>query len=366
MINKLTPTVVYLDYHRSFRSRIASKPTGDYGCFERSTPHSGYSHCAAQGRGESRRHPHRTGLRRRPACYPCRHTCPGHRQRHHPCCSQITYQALLNGDVTPLHDPVVDFNSLYLEQTSTEIVFDSCALIRDSQLVRFTAAGKRPSLKQQLETIVRQRVQSARDAIFAPGKKRSRALRLVYSQLPYHPQRIWAGTQFIADLNQPAIITLPAEPPVPSAETASLNGINVTARLADTTTQAPPPRAIWSTRSSHSRCSIQATRSSQRVRNLKERSRKAGLARSFGRNGQLLPPSAASRGPGRHWRTCTVPSRGPKAMPARTSPSTPRATLKRILIRIAFWPRCCWRLQPLQVVTMITITMVTTMSVGRP
>ncbi len=150
-----------------------------------------------------------------------------------PVARKLHIQALLNGDVTPLHDPVVDFNSLYLEQTSTEIVLDSCALIRDSQLVRFTATGKRPTLKQQLETIVRQRVQSARDAIFAPGKK-DRALRLVYSQLPYHPQRIWAGTQFIADLNQPAIITLPAEPPVPSAETASLNGINVTARLEDT------------------------------------------------------------------------------------------------------------------------------------
>jgi len=52
--------------------------------------------------------------------------------------------------------------------------------------------------------------------------------------MPYHPQRIWAGTQFIADLTEPATFDVPAQTPVPlatSGGSTDINGIEVTARL---------------------------------------------------------------------------------------------------------------------------------------
>lgn len=139
-------------------------------------------------------------------------------------------QALLNGDVTSLHDPVVHFTSLQLSPDNS-VTLDSIALIRNAQLVRFVAASKRPSLYQQGKAMVKQRIQETREAVFGPDKK-DRALRLLYSQLPYHPQRIWAGTQFIADLSEPATVMLPTELAIPLAEAPSLNGIVVSARLA--------------------------------------------------------------------------------------------------------------------------------------
>lgn len=149
-----------------------------------------------------------------------------------PAAHQVRLQALLDGDVTPLHEPVVDFNTLRLPQLSYDIQLDSHALIRDTQIVRFDATSKKHSIFRQVKSMVSQRVHDTREAIFAPGKK-DRALRLLYSQLPYHPQRIWAGTQFIADLNAPATITLPTEPPARLAINPSLNGLKVTARLED-------------------------------------------------------------------------------------------------------------------------------------
>jgi hypothetical protein len=143
---------------------------------------------------------------------------------------KIRTQALLNGDVTPLHDPVVNFKTIRLLQ-GRDVVFESEARIRETQLVRFTKAGQRPSLFQQLKMLARDRIQSTRDELFSAGKK-DRALKLFYSQLPYHPQRIWAGTQFIANLKTPVDIVLPAEPSIHVAATKpGFDNLQVTARL---------------------------------------------------------------------------------------------------------------------------------------
>jgi len=146
---------------------------------------------------------------------------------------QVRLQALLNGDVTPLHDPVVDFSTLHLAETNTDVTLNSRAIIRNTQIVRFSPKAKKPSLYQQGKAAVKQHVAETRETIFGPNKK-DRALRLLYSQLPYHPQRIWVGTQFIADLESPASISLPVEPPILLAENPSLNGIKVGARLDST------------------------------------------------------------------------------------------------------------------------------------
>ena len=143
---------------------------------------------------------------------------------------KLRAQALLNGDVTPLHDPVVDFNRLQLPGSSQQISISSRGVIRDTQLVRFLARKNRPTYVQQAEDMARAQIKSIHDTLLAPGKK-DRALRLFYSQLPYHPQRIWAGTGFIANLSAPLDLPSSQPAPVALASSPSLDSITVSARL---------------------------------------------------------------------------------------------------------------------------------------
>lgn len=143
----------------------------------------------------------------------------------------VREQALLNGDVTPLHDPVVDFTSLHLVDTNVDVALDTRAQIRATKLVRFVSV-KKESLIHKAFTAAKARVHDVYAAFAGPNKK-DRALQLLYGQLPYHPQRIWSGTQFIADLNAPVTVTMPVDAPIAESEVASLNGITVDARLKD-------------------------------------------------------------------------------------------------------------------------------------
>lgn len=154
---------------------------------------------------------------------------------------KLRTQALLNGNVTPLHDPVVDFNRLELPGSSQPVPIASRGVIRDTQLVRFTARRNRPTYIQQAEDIARAQLKSVHDTFFTPGRA-DRALRLLYSQLPYHPQRIWAGTGFIANLNAPLDLPSSQPAPAPVASSASLDSVTVSARL-DTSLNSATSRA---------------------------------------------------------------------------------------------------------------------------
>ena len=57
---------------------------------------------------------------------------------------QVRLQALLNGDVTPLHNPVVNFDTLHLAATGANVSLQSRALIRNLQIVRFSGKTKKP------------------------------------------------------------------------------------------------------------------------------------------------------------------------------------------------------------------------------
>ncbi len=140
-------------------------------------------------------------------------------------------QALLNGDFTPLHAPVVDFTSVHLAGSDTVVPINTIGLERATQLVRFVKTPKKSRL-QKIVDGVKTRVHDGYESVVGPDKK-DRALKLVYAQLPYHPQRIWAGTQFVADLGAPVTVLLPKQPPVKESEVASLNGLTVEARLID-------------------------------------------------------------------------------------------------------------------------------------
>ncbi len=141
----------------------------------------------------------------------------------------VREQALLNGDVTPLHDPVVDFTSVQVAATHVNVPMDTRALIRTTQMVRFTST-KKPSLIRRGINAAKTSIHDTVQSFTAPNKK-DRAVRLLYSQLPYHPQRIWSGTEFVANLNAPLTVELPPAPPVVESESPSLNGKVVDARL---------------------------------------------------------------------------------------------------------------------------------------
>jgi hypothetical protein len=143
---------------------------------------------------------------------------------------KLRTQALLNGDITPLHEPVVDFDRLRIGGSATEIPFSSRGTVRETQLVRFLAARKHPSWFRQAADALHARATAGYDVFFTPGRK-DRALRLLYGQLPYHPQRIWAGTTFVADLSLPLEVPIPESAPVPLSTSTSLDAITVSARL---------------------------------------------------------------------------------------------------------------------------------------
>jgi hypothetical protein len=124
--------------------------------------------------------------------------------------------ALLNGDFTPLRKPELRFDAITLPDGKT-LPIATQVTQRDGTVVKMKAGKK--SLKQQTEEAVKQQEQEALDQVRQPGKT-DRLLRILFSQLPYHPQRIWPGTQFDADLTAPLRIPqkapytpLPVQPP---------------------------------------------------------------------------------------------------------------------------------------------------------
>jgi hypothetical protein len=126
--------------------------------------------------------------------------------------------ALLNGDFTPLANPVVSFDRLQLAD-GTILQISTHVTERTADVVHMASAGARqPSLKDRLLGQVRQRKQETLDTINKPGKG-DRLSRMLYAQLPYHPQEIWPGTQYDADLTAALIVPektahqpLPVEP----------------------------------------------------------------------------------------------------------------------------------------------------------
>ncbi len=109
--------------------------------------------------------------------------------------------ALFNGDFTPLAFPEIQFDHLTLP--SGEIAeIETHVVQRDASVVRMRSPGKRPSIKEQMTEQIKQRKQDALDTVGKRGKA-DRLRRFLYAQLPYHPQEIWAGTEYDAELMQP-------------------------------------------------------------------------------------------------------------------------------------------------------------------
>ncbi len=123
--------------------------------------------------------------------------------------------ALLDGDVTPLKQPVLTFNALQLPD-GQRVLFTASATERTAGVVKMSGPQAKQSLagrvKTQVKTQVDAKKQSVEDVLHSHHKS-DVALKFIYGQLPYHPQDIWAGTQFDAELEQSLTVPDPNSGP---------------------------------------------------------------------------------------------------------------------------------------------------------
>jgi hypothetical protein len=148
---------------------------------------------------------------------------------------QVRTAAMFNGDLTPLKNADVSFNVL---ETPDGRRFDIAtdATERTAKVVRMSAPeeGPRKSLTQKIASAFRW-TRNATVAAFKEPHKMDQAKQALYEQIPMHPQEIWAGTQYDAELTAPLELIGQAAPaPV---EVADLNTLKLTgdleARLVD-------------------------------------------------------------------------------------------------------------------------------------
>lgn len=119
--------------------------------------------------------------------------------------------ARLNADFTPFHHPVVRFDHAVLAG-GTSVVLDTSEARNGAPLLHLSpppAHKTRSMIKQQWDGL-KQRAKDAKEAIVASGKG-DRLLQLLYSQLPYHPERIEKGTAWSFALTAPAVLPIAAE-----------------------------------------------------------------------------------------------------------------------------------------------------------
>ncbi len=148
---------------------------------------------------------------------------------------QARTAAMFNGDLTPLKDADVTFSSL---ETPDGRHFDieTEATERTASVVRMEAPDQAPrrSLGQRIAAAFRWTKRETAAGFNSPHKM-DMAKHALYAQIPVHPQEIWAGTQYDAELQQPLELSgqdVPAPAPVADLSELKLNG-NLEARLVD-------------------------------------------------------------------------------------------------------------------------------------
>lgn len=124
----------------------------------------------------------------------------------------------LRGDFTPFHTPVVRFTGILLSDGTT-LPISTNAATDGAPIYRLVAPPPRKGgfVHRQFDN----GIQILRDqlAFFTAPGKRDRFTQLLYTQLPYHPQRIEKGTAWTVETAGP--LTIPPQPvigPVPGAQ----------------------------------------------------------------------------------------------------------------------------------------------------
>jgi hypothetical protein len=148
---------------------------------------------------------------------------------------QVRTAAMFNGDLTPLKNADVTFSAL---ETPDGRHFDieTDTTERTSQIVRMASPDEAPrrSLKQRIAAAFSWTKREAASGFQSPHKWDT-AKQTLYAQIPLHPQELWAGTQYDAELKQPLELagqSVPAPVEVADLSELKLTG-NIEARLVD-------------------------------------------------------------------------------------------------------------------------------------
>ena len=125
----------------------------------------------------------------------------------------------LRGDFTPFHIPVVHFEDLVLPGNSaqpiaSENATDGAAILRLSP----PPGQKKGSFISRQIAQAKQRLKDAASLVTAPGRG-DRLVQFLYTQLPYHPERIDSGTAWTISLAQPFVVQAANSPLVVTAKT---------------------------------------------------------------------------------------------------------------------------------------------------
>jgi hypothetical protein len=123
-------------------------------------------------------------------------------------------RATLGGDFTPFKKPVVHFTSFLLPD-GTAVPFTSDDAADGAPIFRAipTPPAKGGFLRRQFDTLLS--VARSDVAIFTGPEKGDRFVQFIYTQIPYHPQRIEKGTAWTIETSHSVEIpALPASPVV--------------------------------------------------------------------------------------------------------------------------------------------------------
>jgi hypothetical protein len=110
--------------------------------------------------------------------------------------------AISHGDFTPLHEASIQFHSLRLRDGS-QIPITTAPAEESSQVVRFQSSHPKQAslLKKAWNSAIDQKNQTI-SAVTSPGKI-DRLEKYLFTQLPWHPQNIEAGSQYDVALLSP-------------------------------------------------------------------------------------------------------------------------------------------------------------------
>lgn len=142
--------------------------------------------------------------------------------------------AKLDGDFTPLRDPVLRVTELRLPSGVTLQVQAEGGL-RNAAVISLARPQGSESLWRRTRSLMQGQVKQARESVESARQephKSDRLKQMLYHQLPYHPQRVWAGSAFDAMLQSP--LTVPASAartPMPHATAVDLTQGTLQARL---------------------------------------------------------------------------------------------------------------------------------------
>jgi hypothetical protein len=114
----------------------------------------------------------------------------------------------LRGDFTPFHIPVTQFDHVVLEDGTSQAIV--CNSAKDGMLILQLSAPpgqkKGSFIGRQLSEAKRKVLETT--ALFTAPGRTDRLVQFIYSQLPYHPQRIETGTTWTVELAQPLRVQL--------------------------------------------------------------------------------------------------------------------------------------------------------------